>query len=64
MPMKAIKKLKLQKIISIIIFVIGAMLMIYMIIVESEPGAIPLLLIVVGTGWYFISRSRTKPHDE
>jgi hypothetical protein len=34
--------------------------LIYMISVEGEPGAIPLLLIVGGTGWYFISRTRPQ----
>jgi hypothetical protein len=39
-------------------------LLIYMISVESEPGAIPLLLMVGGTGWYFITRFRSQSSVE
>lgn len=55
-----IKKLKIRKMISILITVIGIALMIYMVIVEDEPGAIPLLLIITGSGWYFITRSKMR----
>ena len=53
-------KLKPQKIISMIITFLGIILLIYMITVEDEPGAIPLLMIVTGSGWYFITKSRLK----
>lgn len=43
-------KLKTHKLLSILITAIGILLMIYMITVESEPGAIPLLLILLGAG--------------
>ncbi len=55
-----IKKLKRHKLISILMIVIGIALMTFMVIVEDEPGAIPLLLIVMGTGWYFVTRSKMK----
>ena len=51
-------KLKTQKIISMIITFLGIILLIYMITVEDEPGAIPLLMIVGGTVWFFITKSR------
>ncbi len=54
------KKLKIQLLLSVLIAVIGIILMTFMIIEESEPGAIPLLLIALGTGWYFITRFRTR----
>ena len=54
--MTTIKKGKLHKIILGLIITIGILLMIFMISVEGEPGAIPLLLIVTGIGWYFITR--------
>jgi hypothetical protein len=54
------QKLKLQKILSLIIIMLGIALLTYMVIVEDEPGAIPLLMIVTGTGWYFLTRSRIK----
>ena len=53
-------KLKQQKIISMIITFLGIILLIYMITVEDEPGAIPLLMIVGGTVWFFITKSRIK----
>jgi hypothetical protein len=52
------KKLKMHKLLSIITTVIGIALLTFMIVVEDEPGALPLALIVFGTGWYFITRSR------
>lgn len=55
-----IEKLKMHRWISILITSIGVVLMVFMVIVEDEPGALPLLLIVIGTGWYFITRSRMK----
>jgi hypothetical protein len=51
------KALNAHTLISLIIVFLGLVLLIYMISVESEPGAIPLLLIVGGTGWYFITRA-------
>lgn len=54
--MNTIKKLKLHKLISILVIAIGCLLMMYMIFAEDEPGAIPLLLIGVGSGWYFFTR--------
>jgi len=49
--MKTIKnnKLKIHKWLSILITLVGITLMIFMVIVESEPGAIPLFLILLGT---------------
>lgn len=40
--------------------VTGFILLIMMIYTEDEPGAIPLLLLVIGTGWYFLTRFREK----
>ncbi len=52
--------LKMQKQISVIIIVIGIALMIMQITLESEPGAIPLLLIISGSVWHFITRARIR----
>jgi hypothetical protein len=52
--------LKRQRIISVIIIVVGILLMIMKIYEDSEPGAIPLLLILIGTGLYFIPHVREK----
>ena len=53
-------KLKMHKIISLIIIVIGILLMMMKIFEDSEPGAIPLMLIIVGTGWYLKTRARIR----
>ena len=50
------RKLRLHTRLSVLTIVIGVALMIMMIVVEDEPGAIPLLLIVLGTGWFFVTR--------
>lgn len=58
--MKTLKKLKVHKLLAVLSFSLGLLLMIYMVLVEDEPGAIPLLLIVLGLGWYFIIRTQIK----
>jgi lipoprotein signal peptidase len=54
------KKLKMQRLLSVLTIGVGVVLLIYMILVENQPGAIPLLLIVFGAGWYFITRHRNR----
>ncbi len=49
-----------ETLISSLILVIGIVLLIYMISVESEPGALPLLLVVVGLGWLVATRIRAR----
>lgn len=45
------------------IFGVGAVLVGYMVLVEDELGAIPLLLVAVGVTWYFVAwwRERSRP---
>jgi c-di-AMP phosphodiesterase-like protein len=57
-------KLKMHKIISLIIIVIGILLMMMKIFEDSEPGAIPLMLIIVGTGWYLKTRARIRSQQK
>ncbi|AKP50564.1 hypothetical protein CA2015_1115 [Cyclobacterium amurskyense] len=45
---------------SLLTIFLGILLLILMITVEDEPGAIPLLLIIIGTVWYFINKSKIK----
>ncbi|MCF8262728.1 MAG: hypothetical protein K9J12_18260 [Melioribacteraceae bacterium] len=54
------KKLKWSKILSILTVLLGVGLMIYMITVEDEPGAIPLLLIGIGIFWFWGNHIRIK----
>lgn len=58
------KKSDVNVLISVLTTMIGVTLMVYMIIVEREPGAIPLLLIVLGIGWYFVTRDGVRSHPE
>lgn len=62
--MNALEKLKVQKALSMLTIAMGLVLLTYMIYAESEPGAIPLLLVVLGTGWYLISRARIRSHHK
>lgn len=54
------QKFKINRILSGIMILLGTTLMIYMIKVEDEPGALPLLLIILGTAWFFINQYRLK----
>lgn len=60
MTSDVLKKLKLHIILPVLITVIGIALMVFMITVEGEPGAIPLMLIAIGIGWYFITKFRMR----
>ncbi len=54
------KTLNVQTKIAATICLLGLVLLVYMITVEDEPGALPLLLIVVGAVWYIVTRSRIR----
>lgn len=58
------KKIKMQSIFAVITVVIGILLMIMKIYEDSEPGAIPLLLIFCGIGLYFIKRTRFRSQQK
>lgn len=49
-----------QKRLSVLVSVVGLILLIFMITVEDEPGALPLLLIIIGASWYMIIRSKLR----
>ena len=53
-------KSKWSKILSLLTVFLGFVLLIYMIMVEDEPGALPLLLIITGVAWFIISRNQIK----
>jgi|3_EtaG_2_1085321.scaffolds.fasta_scaffold45258_3 hypothetical protein len=55
--------LKNLRIFSLISVFIGLVLLGYMIKVENEPGALPLLLILVGTIWLIINQLRIKKQN-
>jgi hypothetical protein len=42
------------------IMALGAVLLVFMITVEDEPGALPLALVVGGTAWFLLVRRRVR----
>lgn len=57
------KKLKISRLLSIITVAIGILLLTYMILVEDEPGAIPLMLITLGFGGFLVTRFKTPSEN-
>lgn len=56
-------KLRMYSLLSVLTMIIGIALLIFMIVVEDELGAIPLLLITLGIGGYFIIKSKVCSHQ-
>lgn len=52
--------LRVQTGLSVVLIVLGFALMVMMIVVENEPGALPLLMLLVGIGWYVVTRLRLR----
>ena len=50
------KKLKVHRILPVLTLVVGLVLMAGKIYADSEPGAVPLLLVLIGIAWLFITR--------
>jgi hypothetical protein len=55
-----LKSLKAQRVLSLMIMALGAVLLVFMITVEDEPGALPLALVVGGTAWFLLVRRRVR----
>jgi hypothetical protein len=53
-------RLRIHARLSGLTILIGVALMIMMIVKEDELGALPLALIVFGTGWFLITRRRAR----
>ena len=51
---------RMQFLISSIVVIIGLILLVFMITVESELGALPLALVLGGLVWQFIIRRMRK----
>jgi hypothetical protein len=47
-------------VLSLLVTAIGAVLLTFMITVEGEPGAIPLLVFLLGAGWFVLTLVRSK----
>lgn len=53
-----------QLLLSALTVGLGVILLVYMVIVEDEPGALPLLLIALGGGWHLTTRTRLRSHHK
>lgn len=49
---------------SLVVVVLGLALMVAKIAADSEPGAIPLLLVVLGVGWWAVARRRGRSQHQ
>ena len=58
------KRLRVHTVLSVLTLAVGALLMTFMVTVESEPGLLPALLVVAGIGWYLITRARIRSLPE
>lgn len=56
----ASRKMNYALLFPLIVIGLGLTLLIYMVTVEDEPGALPLALILGGTVWFFIARRKNK----
>lgn len=55
-----VKKQKIIQIISVLVCILGIGLLSYMITVESEPGALPLLMVIVGAIGILLTRNKQQ----
>ena len=60
----ASRRVKAHTLLSALVIVTGVLLMIVKVSADSEPGAIPLLLVLVGIGWYLATRARIRSHQK
>jgi hypothetical protein len=55
LPVRA-QKLEVHAILSLLTLVLGALLLVMMVVVEGEPGLIPVVVLVVGGVWHGLAR--------
>lgn len=53
-------KFQIQKIIALFVAIIGLVLLVFMIVIEDEPGAIPLGMILIGSIWFILINKKLK----
>lgn len=59
-----LRKLEVHSILSILFIVNGSVMLGLMIWIESEPGLIPLLIVLFGISWNLFARYRIRKHLE
>lgn len=57
---KSSQKLNYHRIFSILTILLGVVIITYMIKVEDEPGALPVLLIMIGIVWFTVNQIKVK----
>jgi hypothetical protein len=60
MKNKISQKLKNYRFFSVLTILSGVILIIYMINVEDEIGALPLVILLSGIGWFFRNQVQIK----
>ena len=50
----------MQSWIGAVIALVGLVLLGYMVVVEGEPGALPLALVAIGAVWLVVARRRSR----
>lgn len=46
----------MNKLAALVFLLIGLMLLVYMVVYESEPGALSLLVVIIGSIWCWRAR--------
>jgi hypothetical protein len=54
------KRQLFHRIVSSLVIILGLVLLVFMIVVEDEPGALPLGMIITGTIWFTIIHRKNK----
>lgn len=55
---KTIRNLRINPHLSLLMITPGIILLAYMILIEDEPGAIPLLMAIIGICWYIVTKRK------
>lgn len=63
MNKKNTNKLLAQRRQSLILITMGIVLLVFMIVVEDEPGAVPLAFILSGTVWFLIVNNKIRSQN-
>ena len=56
------KKLRVHALLASIVLLLGLVMLIAMIVIESEPGGIPVVAVLVGAGWLIATCRRMQRH--
>lgn len=54
------RRLKVHSVLAALVLGLGLVLLSGKVFADSEPGALPILLVLVGAGWYLATRVRIR----